>query len=99
MLRQLYHRPAVSLAAAPSVDRCSHCHRNHQHPVGRQQCLLLPLKAVEARDALVDLDDDIALAVAEDIASTLVRTPRANHDQAVTRSVFQLVCLPLRVMS
>jgi hypothetical protein len=35
----------------------------------------LPLKAVEARTALVDLDDGIALAVAEHIAAALVRTP------------------------
>jgi hypothetical protein len=75
MLRQHWHRLAASLAAAPSVERCSHYHRNRLHPGGRQQWLLLPLKAVEARYALVDLDDDIALAVAEHIVATLVRTP------------------------
>jgi hypothetical protein len=72
ILRLLWHRPAASLVAAPSVEGSSHCHCKRLHIGGRQQCILLALKAVEARTALVDLDDDIALAVAEHIAATLV---------------------------
>jgi hypothetical protein len=83
MLRLLWHRPAAPLAAAPALDRCSHCHCTRLHPGGRQQCILLTLKAVAARTALVDLDDDIALAVAEHIAAALARNPRANQDQVV----------------
>jgi hypothetical protein len=83
MLRLLWHRPVAPLAAAPSLERCSHCHCTRLHPGGRQQCILLALKQVAARTALVDLDDDIALAVAEHIAAALARNPRANHDQVV----------------
>jgi hypothetical protein len=83
MLRQLWHRPAASLVVATPADRCSHCHHSRLHPGGKTQCPLLPLTAVKARLALVDLEDDIALAVAEHIATTLVRTPRANHDTVV----------------
>jgi hypothetical protein len=38
----------------------------------------------EALDSpIVLLEDDTALAVAEHVAATLVRTPRANHDTVV----------------
>jgi hypothetical protein len=63
------------------MERCSHCHHTRLHRGCRQQCLRQPLKAVTARNALVCLNDGIALAVAEHIAATLVRTPRATHDQ------------------
>jgi hypothetical protein len=87
MIRQLWHRPAVSLAAAPPPDLCSHCHRSRMHPVGRNHCLLLPLPAAKARQVLMDLEDDIALAVAEHIAAAFVHSPRANHDQVVAAAL------------
>jgi hypothetical protein len=54
-------------AASPPSDRYSHCHHS-------------PAKA---RLDLADLEDDTALAVAEHVAATLVRTPFANHDTVV----------------
>jgi hypothetical protein len=83
MLRQLWYRPAASLAAAPTAARCSHCHHSRLHPGGQNQCLLSPLSAVKARHALVDLDDELALTVVDHIAAALVRNPRANYDQVV----------------
>jgi hypothetical protein len=42
-----------------------------------------PAPTASWRLALADLDDGTALAVAEHVAATLARTPRASHDTVV----------------